>query len=88
MYCVSMCSVAQLYLTICDPTDYSLTGSSVHGIFQVGILEWLPFPSSGDLPDLFAKLKGSEFSLQEKARGAGITVEREGRSWFFCRYSE
>ena len=83
-----MCSVAQLYLTICDPVDYSLRGSSVHGIFQAGILEWLPFPSSGNLPDLFAKLEGSECSLQERAREGGITVEREGRSWFFCRYSE
>ena len=26
-------------------------GSSVHGIFQARILEWLPFPSPGDLPD-------------------------------------
>lgn len=37
---------------------------------------------------LFAKLEGSECSLQEKARGAGNTVERERRSWFFCRYSQ
>ena len=26
-------------------------GSSGHGIIQVRILEWLPFPSPGDLPD-------------------------------------
>ena len=30
---------------------YSLQGSSVHGIFQTRILEWLPFPSPGDLPN-------------------------------------
>ena len=30
--------------------DYSLPGSSVHGISQVRILEWLSFPSPGDLP--------------------------------------
>ena len=23
-----------------DPMDYSLPGSSVHGIFQAGVLEW------------------------------------------------
>ena len=28
-----------------DPMDCSLPGSSVHGIFQARILEWLPFPS-------------------------------------------
>ena len=37
--------------TLCDPMDYSLLGSSVHGILQARILEWLPFLSPGDLPD-------------------------------------
>ena len=32
--------VAQLCPTLCDPTDCSLPGSSVHGIFQARILEW------------------------------------------------
>ena len=41
----------QLYLTLCDPMDCSLLGSSGHGILQARILEWLPFLSSGDLPD-------------------------------------
>ena len=27
--------------TLCDPMDYSLPGSSVHGIFQARILEWV-----------------------------------------------
>ena len=31
--------VAQLYATLCDPMDYSLLGSSIHGIFQARILE-------------------------------------------------
>ena len=31
--------------------DYSPPGSSVHGILQAGILEWLPFLTPGDLPD-------------------------------------
>ena len=31
--------VAQSYPTLCDPMDYSLPGSSVHGIFQTRILE-------------------------------------------------
>ena len=33
--------VAQLYLTLCDPMDCSLPGSSVHGIFQARVLEWV-----------------------------------------------
>ena len=33
--------VAQLYLTLCDPVDCSLPGSSIHGIFQARVLEWV-----------------------------------------------
>ena len=32
--------VTQLCPTLCDPMDYSLPGSSVHGIFQARVLEW------------------------------------------------
>ena len=32
--------VAQSCLTLSDPTDCSLPGSSIHGIFQAGVLEW------------------------------------------------
>ena len=32
--------VAQLCLTLSDPMDSSLPGSSVHGIFQARVLEW------------------------------------------------
>ena len=32
--------VAQSCPTLSDPMDCSLTGSSVHGIFQAGVLEW------------------------------------------------
>ena len=31
--------------------SYSPQDSSVHGILQVRILEWVAMPSSGDLPD-------------------------------------
>ena len=37
--------VAQSRPTLCDPMDYSLPGSSIHGIFQARILEWVAFPS-------------------------------------------
>ena len=33
--------VAQSCLTLCDPMDCSLPGSSVHGIFQARVLEWV-----------------------------------------------
>ena len=33
--------VTQSCLTLCDPMDCSLPGSSVHGIFQARVLEWV-----------------------------------------------
>ena len=36
----------QLCPTLCDPTDCSPPGSSVHGILQARILEWIAVPFS------------------------------------------
>ena len=36
--------------TLCDPMDCSPSGSSVHGILQARILEWVAIPFSRDLP--------------------------------------
>ena len=44
--CVHMCSVAHLWLILCDCMDCSLPGSSVHEIFQARILEWVAISSS------------------------------------------
>ena len=33
--------VAQSCPTLCDPVDCSLSGFSVHGIFQARVLEWI-----------------------------------------------
>ena len=41
----------QLCLTLCSPIDYSLPGSSTHGISQGRILEWVAISSSRSLPD-------------------------------------
>ena len=46
-----LCSVTQSCLTLCDPVDCSLPGSSVQGILQTRILEWVAMPSSGSLPN-------------------------------------
>ena len=49
--CMHACSVTQLCLTLSDTMDCSRPSSSVHGVFQAWILEWLPFHPLGDLPD-------------------------------------
>ena len=41
-----MCVCAQSHLTLCHPADCSPPGSSVHGIVQARILEWVTIPFS------------------------------------------
>ena len=43
--------VAQLCPILCDPMDCSPSGSSVHGVLQARILEWVAIPFSRDIPD-------------------------------------
>ena len=43
-HCKSAMSIAQLCPTVCDPTDSSPPGFSVHGILQARILEWIAIP--------------------------------------------
>ena len=44
------CLVTQSCPTLCDPMDCSPPGSSVHGIFQARILEWVVISFSRGLP--------------------------------------
>ena len=51
-FLIEMCVlVAQLCLTLCDPTNCSPPGFSVHGILQARILKWVAIPFSEDLPN-------------------------------------
>ena len=47
--CMYACVLSHVRLFV-TPWTVVPPGSSVHGISQARILEWLPFPSSGDLP--------------------------------------
>ena len=38
---IILCSSTNLCLTLWDPMDCSLLGSSIHGIFQASVLEWV-----------------------------------------------
>ena len=46
----------QSRLTLCNPMDRSPPGSSVHGLLQARILEWVAIPSPGELSDPGIKL--------------------------------
>ena len=65
------CSDAQSGPTLCNPTDCSLPGFSVRGIFQAGILEWVAISSSGDLPN--PGIKPASFVVPALAGGFFIT---------------
>ena len=56
--------VAQPRLTLCDPRDCSPPGSSIHGILQSKILEWvaISFPMGSSQP-------GDETWVSRTARG-------------------
>ena len=62
--------------TLCEPTDCSRPGFSVHGIFQARILEWIATSSFRDLPD-----PGIEhMSLRSPALAGGFfTTEPPGK---------
>ena len=66
--------VAQSSLTLCDTMDYSLSGFSIHGIFQARGLEWVaisfssgkePPANSGDRREAGSYKLGYENPLEE-----------------------
>ena len=51
-----MSEVAQSCPTVCDPMNCSLPGSSVHGIFQARVLEWVAISFSRTATQTFASV--------------------------------
>ena len=49
--------VAQSCPTLCNPMDCSLPGSSVHGIFQARVLEWVAIASLENSIEILKKVK-------------------------------
>ena len=69
--------VAQSCLTLCNPMDRSLPGSSVHGILQARILEWVAMPFSTSNPTESPKqpcLVTSKAHSQLRTKSQGITA--------------
>ena len=57
--------VAQSCLTLSDPMDCSLLGSSIHGIFQARVLEWgaIAFSNIG-VKNIFFLTENTENGLE------------------------
>ena len=55
----------QLCLSLRNPIDCSLPGSSTHGILQARILEWVAISFSRDLPDPGIKPRSPGFDCRQ-----------------------
>ena len=64
--CIVKVKVAQSFLTLCDPTDYT-----VHGILQARILEWVAFPFS----------RGSSQPRSPALKVDSLPVEPQGKTF-------
>ena len=62
------CLVTQSCPILCNPMDCSPLGSSIHGILQARMLEWVAMPFLGPLPNLGIELR----SLTSAALAAGF----------------
>ena len=69
--------VAQSCLTLCDPMDCGLPGSSIHGIFQARVLEWgvIAFSNEGN--------RKAYNSLKSLETPDGVSTESE--VWASCQ---
>ena len=57
--------VAQLCPTLCNPMDYSLPRSSIHGIFQVRVLEWVAIDVGVDIKSVGWSWKEHKFEFKQ-----------------------
>ena len=69
--------VAQSCLTICDPMDCGLPGSSVHGIFQARVMEWVTISFSRG----FFQCRDRTQVSCTAGRSFTISATREASAW-------
>ena len=66
----------QLCLTLCGPIDCSLPGSSVQGILQARILDWIAMPSSRGI---FPTQESNPFPVSPHWQGDSLPVAPPGK---------
>ena len=89
---LTMCAVSRSVMSgSCDPIDCSLPGSSVHGILQARILEWVAisfsrgiFPTQGLNLDLLHCRQTLPTELQAKLFTLNYSAISKPRSWHWC----
>ena len=81
MWILCFCLVTKSRLTLWDPMDYSLPGSSVYGISQARILQWVPISCSRGSSRLMDQ---THFSYIGRRR---IPTESPGKAAVWITYS-
>ena len=68
--------VTQSCPTLCDPMDCSLPVSSVDGIFQARVLEWVAISFSTRQPSSFLSVKriNPDLTVNDSSRMSGLVV--------------
>ena len=74
----SCCLVAKLWPTLCNPTDHSPPGSSVHGILQARTLEWLAvsFSRASFWPRDWTCSSGGFFTMEPPGKPLSALITR------------
>ena len=82
----------QLCLTLCDPMDCSCPGSSVHGILQARILEWIVISSSREssqswdwTPFSYVSCIGRRV-LYHQHHLEGFPGSSDSKDWLYSKY--
>ena len=80
-----------IVLILCDPMDCSPPASSVHEILQARILDGLPFPVPGDIPDLVTEpmspaLAGEFFTTEPPGKPRLCDMGYEKKKYFFISH--
>ena len=77
--------VPQSCPSLCDPTDCSPTGSTVHGILQGRILEWVAMPFSRGSSETWVSCIAGRFSIIRATREAQLSsVQSLSRARLFA----
>ena len=77
-WCPSLCCVTQLPPTLCDPMDCSPPGSSVQGVLQARILQWVAMPSSRGSSQL------RDWTQSPTLQADSLPSEPPGKAWWYC----
>ena len=77
--CVCACSVSQSCLTLCDPTDSSPPGCSVHGISQARLLQWAAISFSRGI--FLTQGSNLQVLCLLLCQGVFFTSEPPGKPW-------